>query len=101
MARPRKNVQGPKLPKGVTEEFVDSINAMSTDELKAQIVILQVQNQDNEEFKASEGFTKAKGEFDYAKDRFDQVAGPVKETTVSCKNRTKLVVERLKEKGGA
>jgi hypothetical protein len=101
MARPKKNLAGPKLPKGVSEEFVDSIQSMTTDELKSQIVILQVQNQDNEEFKAGEGFTAAKAEFDYAKDRFDQVAGPVKETTVSCKNRTKIVVERLKERGGA
>lgn len=101
MARPKKFKQDepPKLPKGVDTLFIDELNTMNTDQLKAKIVSLQIQNQDNEEFKASDKFIEAKGEFDYAKDRFDQVAGPVKETTVAVKNKTKLVVERLKEKG--
>lgn len=90
-----------KLPKGVSQQFVDGLNAATTPELKAIIVTLQVQNQENEEYKLSEQFAKAQAEFDYAKERFDQVAGPVKEVTTSIKNRTKLVVERLKEKGGA
>ena len=90
-----------KLPKGVSQQFLDSINAQSTVELKSSIVLLQLQNQDNEAFKLSEEFTQAQAEFDYAKDRFDLIAGPVKEVTVSIKNRTKIVVERLKEKGGA
>lgn len=99
MARKRKE-KGPVLPKGVSEQFVDGINAMTTDQLKAQIVLLQVQNNENEEFKASEKFAEAKSEYDYAKAKFEEVAGPVKETSVSCKNRTKMVVERLKERGG-
>jgi len=98
MARPRKEKKS-QLPKGVSEQFVDSIQSMQTDELKAQVVLLQVQNAENEEFKASQAFIQAKSEFDYAKQTFDQVAGPVKETTVSMKNRTKMVIERLREKG--
>ncbi len=96
-----KKQQAVKLAKGVNQEFVDSLNSLQIDELKAIIVRLQVQNQDNEVFKESEAYIQAQAEFDYAKERFDQVAGPVKEVTVSLKNRTKLVIERLKEKGGA
>lgn len=90
-----------KLPKGVTEEFLDEVNSMSTDSLKATVVRLQVQNQENEEFKAGPAFQAELEAFEHAKARFDITAGPVKDTTVSIRNRTKIVVERLKEKGGA
>lgn len=88
-----------KLPAGVSQEFVDNLQGMQTDELKALIVTLQVQNQENEAFKESEGFLKAVDEFKLAKDKHSLVVGPVKEVTASIKNRTKLVIERLKEKG--
>jgi len=90
-----------KLAKGVTTEFVDSIASLKIDELKAVIVRLQVQNQENEAFKESEGYLKAQAEYDYAKEKYNEAVAPVKEVTVSIKNRTKLVIERLKEKGGA
>lgn len=96
-----KKEQKKKLPKGVDETFVDGLNAMTIDELKARIVSLQVQNQENEAFKESENYVQAKAEFDYAKERFDLVVGLVKETTNILKNKTKMVIERLKEKGGA
>ncbi len=95
-----KKAQTVKLPKGVSQEFVDSIQSMLIADLKSHIVSLQVQNQENEAFKESEGYIKAQAEFDQAKEKFDLVAGPVKDVTVSLKNRTKLVIERLKEKGG-
>lgn len=90
-----------KLPVGVNQEFIDNIQAMTIDQLKATIVLLQVQEQENAAFKESPDFIKAQDEYDFAKDRYNQVAGPVKETSTSIKNRTKMVVERLKEKGGA
>ena len=96
-----KKNDAPKLAKGVTPEFVDSIASLKIDELKAVIVRLQVQNQENEAFKESESYLKAQGEYDYAKEKYNEVVGPVKEVTLSIKNRTKLVIERLKEKGGA
>ena len=94
-----KKTQTKKLPKFVTQEFVDSIQSLSAEELKARIVELQVQNEINEQFKESKQYIQAKSEFDYAKETFDMVAGPVKDTTVSIKNRTKLLVERLQELG--
>lgn len=93
-------VQKAKLLKGVTQEFSDGIEAQTTDQLKAVVVLLQLQNQNNEEFKNSETYLQEQDVYASAKERFDLVAGPVKETTVSIKNRTKLVIARLIEKGG-
>lgn len=96
----KQKIKSPKLPAGVNQEFVDGLQAMTTDQLKAAIVRLQVQNQENEAFKESDEFIAAQVEFDMAKDNYLLVAGPVKEVTVSVRNRTKIVVARLKEKGG-
>lgn len=88
-----------KLPNGVTQEFADSITAMSTEDLQAAVVRLQMQNQENEDFKESPEYLAEKEIFLAAKERFSLIATPVKEVTVSIRNRTKMVVERLKEKG--
>ncbi len=98
MKQPKSQV--PKLPKGVNQEFLDGIQSMDTATLKAVVVTLQVQNQENEEFKASDAYVQEQEVYEQARERFNLVAGPVKDTTVSLKNRTKLVIERLKEKGG-
>ena len=90
-----------KLPKGVDQAFLDTINPMTTDQLKSTIVVLQVQNQENEAFKESDEYLAAEDEFKVAKDRHALVVGPIKDVTVAIKNKTKLVIERLKEKGGA
>lgn len=92
-------MKAPKLPAGVTQEFLDEIQSASTEDLKARIVSLQVMFQENEAFKESPAFVSAQEEFDYAKERYKMVAGPIKETATSLKNRTKVVIERLKEKG--
>lgn len=81
--------------------FVDGIQSMSTDQLKALIVIIQVQVQENEAFKEAEEYLMAEERFKLAKEQRDLVAKPVKENANLLKKRTKLVVERLKEKGGA
>lgn len=94
-------VQAVKLPKGVTQEFVDEIDGLTRDSLKALVVQLQLQNQENEEFKSSEAYVKEQEIFAQAKERFDLIAGPVRDVTTALKNRTKLVVERLIDKGGA
>lgn len=90
-----------KLPKGVSQEFYDSIQAMPTDELKSTIVKLQVNNQENEEFKLSPQFISELELIEEARARFNLIAGPVKDASIAIKNMTKLVVERLKEKGTA
>jgi len=96
-----KQPKAPKLPKHVPQEFVDNIQSMTTDQLKAQIVLLQVQNQENEAFKETDEYLTAEDDFALAKEQHNLVAGPVKDTATSLKNKTRLVVERLREKGGA
>jgi len=81
-----------KLPKGVDETFVSSIQAMTVDELKQMIVRLQIQNEENEAFKETEAYTEAQAEYQL-------VVGPVRDVTRAIKNKTKLVLERLKDKG--
>jgi len=90
-----------KQPIGIDNEFLAEIASMTTDELKARVVTLQVQFQENEAFKESPDFVAAQEEFDVAKEKYNLVAGPVKETAAALKNRTKAVIEVLKEKGGA
>lgn len=89
-----------KLPKGVSQEFIDSIQGLDTLDLKARIVQIQVQNEENELFKESEAYLNAQAEYDIAKDRYQLVVGPVRDVTKELKNKTKLLVERLREKGG-
>ena len=96
-----KKAETKRLPKGIDQTFVDSIAGLSIDALKARIVEIQLQNEENELFKESEAYVKAKEEFDTAKERHQLVVGPVKETTTTLKNKTKLLIERLKDRGGA
>lgn len=96
-----KKAKSVKLPAGVDQTFVDGIQAMTTDQLKAHVVLLQVQNQENESFKESDEYLQAKEEFKMAKENNNLVVGPVKDLSISIKNKTKLLIERLKEKGGA
>ena len=85
---------------GLTPEFTSEIQSLTVDQLKARVVALQVQFQENEAFKETPEFQAAQEEFDYAKERYNQVAGPVKETAAVLKNRTKAVITALREKGG-
>lgn len=85
-----------KLPQG----FEDNLNTMSTDELKALIVKLQVQNEENEVFKESEPYQQELQRYDLAKERFNEMAGPVRDLTKQLKAQTKATIDRLKEKGG-
>ncbi len=95
----KQKAETKKLPKQVSQEFVDQIQSLTIDELKARIVELQIQNGENEAFKESLAYVQAKSEFDYAKETFDMVAGPVRDTTTAIKNKTKLLLERLRDKG--
>lgn len=81
-----------KLLKGVDQTFVDNIESMSTDELKATVVRLQAAYQTNQEFKDGDDYQQAKAEWDL-------IAGPVRDVSVAIKNKTKLVMKLLKDKG--
>lgn len=90
-----------KLPKHIDQTFVDSIQGLSIDDLKARIVQIQVQNEENEQFKESEAYLQAEAAYKLAKEAHNEVVGPIKETTAILKAKTKLIIKRLQEKGGA
>lgn len=83
----------PKLPKGITPEFVDECNGSTTDLLKAKIVTFQGQIGESREF------MKENDELRRLKDEVELVAGPIKETIRTLNARTKYIVEELKKKG--
>jgi hypothetical protein len=91
MARQRKEPKK-KLPAGVDQTFVDEIERLDTDSLKGRIVQLQVAKETNDEFKKSQGYLDAKSEYDL-------VAGPVRDLDKAIKNKTKLIIDQLKQKG--
>ena len=90
-----------KQPIGIDNDFLASISGLSIEDLKAFIVRLQIQAEENEAFKETLEFLKVQDEFDAAKESYNLVAGPIKETAKILKNRTKAVIECLKQKGGA
>lgn len=89
----------PKELFGIDQTFIDEITSQTVDQLKATIVRLQIQNEENEAFKESQEYIQAKSEYDLAKEKWNEVAGPIRDVTKVIKNKTKLVIDRLKEKG--
>ena len=81
-----------KLPKQIDEAFYNTVQSMTIDELKAKIVSLQVQNEENNAFKESEAYVQAQAEYQL-------VVGPVRDVARSIKAKTKFVLELLKDKG--
>lgn len=82
-----------KLPAGVDETFVEEIQRLSVEQLKERIVQLQAaKEQDVDGFKKSQGYLDAKASW-------DAVNGPVRDTATAIKNKTKMILEKLKEQG--
>jgi hypothetical protein len=94
-----KKADTAKLPKGIDQTFVDDIQSLSVESLQERVYQYQIANAENEEFKESADFISAQAEFDQAKERYQLVAGPVRDTTTAIKNKTKLLIERLRDKG--
>lgn len=81
-----------KLPKGVDETFVQNIQGMTSDQLKAEVVRLQMYAEEVNKFKETPAYIEAKG-------KLDELKAPVTDTLTAIRNKTKLLVERLNEKG--
>jgi hypothetical protein len=88
-----------KLPFGIDQADLDEINSLSVEELESRVLSIQFSLKEAEDFKESPEFIAAQEEFDYAKERYNLVAGPVKDTIKACRNKTKAVLARLEEKG--
>ena len=88
-----KKNKGPKLPKGITEEFVAEVETMSADALKGRIVSMQKDLQD------CQVFLDTKKEIVDMKAELKLLTGPTQETMTFLKNRTKHVLKLLGDKG--
>lgn len=89
----QKRAPKPKLPFGITEEFVDQIDTSTTEQLKG--IIVQIQGDLDE----ASNFLKTNEEIIRLKGELDMIKGPTNETKRSLTNRTKFIVDALKEKG--
>lgn len=94
MSKAQKKEKGPKLPAGVTQEFVDRVSGLDNDSKKALIVELQKHIDDSREF------LKTKEEIVTAREALKEMEGPAKETIKHMGNRTKFLIDDLKKSGG-
>lgn len=94
MIRGKKKEKGPKLPPGVTEEFMDRVSGLDTESKKALIVELQKHIDDSREF------LKTKDEIVNAREALKEMEGPARETIKHMSNRTKFLIDDLKKSGG-
>lgn len=83
----------PKLPFGVTPEFVDELASATTEDLKAKIVTIQ------KDLAEVVNFLKTNENLEDLRNRLKEAEGPSKDTKKSLNNRTKLVLDTLKERG--
>lgn len=89
----QKKEKKPKLPKGVTEEFVSSVDSSSTEDLQSMIVRMQKDLDD------VSIFLKTNVEIARLKEELTEIESPAKETRTVLNNRTKMVIEALKSRG--
>lgn len=82
-----------KMPLGITEEFVSECDSASSDNLKAMVV--QIQGQADE----ARTFLKEDERLQELKAAYDEAAAPTRETLKVLKNRTKFIVDALKQQG--
>jgi hypothetical protein len=90
----KKKEKAPKLPPGITEEFVDRVSSLDNDSKKALIVELQKHIDDSQQF------LKTKEEIVSAREALKEMEAPARETIKHMTNRTKFLIDDLKKSGG-
>lgn len=94
MNKNSKSPKKPKLPPGLTEEFVQEVETESHEQLKTRIVTMQGQLDEVQSFlKENEDVLELKASY-------DEAAAPSRETIKALRARTKFIVESLKKSGG-
>ena len=83
----------PKMPVGITDEFVDELNSLDIPDIKSKIVVMQ------QDIAESRAFLKDNEDITDLREKLKLVEGPTRDTTKVLKNRTKYALERLKERG--
>jgi hypothetical protein len=89
---PRKP-KGPKLPAGITDEFVNEVNSSSADDRKAMIIRIQTQLED------SKKFLKENSDLKDQRDALKLAEGPTRDAIKVLRNRTAYLIEQLKQQG--
>lgn len=82
-----------KEPLGITPEFKDEVARMSSDQKKAIVFNLQA-----ESVKVT-GFLKEDRAVTSAKEAYEMIAGPARDTLKALKNRTKYIINDMKDSG--
>lgn len=91
--RTEKKEKKKKLPLGITDEFVAECNSSDSSTLKALIVNIQSQAEE------ARTFLKEDEKILELKSQYDEAAAPTRETIRVLKNRTKFLIDALKEQG--
>jgi len=100
-----KKDKGPKLPAGITQEFVEEIDSLGPDNLKTRIVQMQGQIEETRAFlncdeeRLPEEQLKGAIELKEMKASYNEAAAPARETVRTLRARTKWIVEALKKNG--
>lgn len=90
----RKKIDSkPKLPIGVTDEFLNEI--ASADERHLQAMTTRLSGQIND----AQKFLKEDPKVQELKEAYFQVKAPSMETIKACRNRVRYIVERLEQMG--
>lgn len=89
MAKGRKK----KEPAGITPEFKDDVAKMGPDQKKAIVFNLQAETIKVREYLKEDQSVVA------AKEAYDLIAGPAKSTLLMLKNRTKYIIDGMKDSG--
>lgn len=90
--RARKPRQ-PKLPAGITQEFIDTVDAASPEDKKAMIVRMQ------KDLDEAQTFLKTKQEIVDLREQLKLIEGPSRDTIKAIKNKTKHVIDALNMQG--
>jgi len=88
-----KTKKNKKLPKGVTEEFVDKVMSLDNEGKKALIVELQ------KHISEAKTFLKTNEKIVQMREELKELEGPARETISHMNNRTKYLIDELKKSG--
>lgn len=88
-----KKARAPKLPAGITQEFIDTVDAASSDDKKAMIVRMQ------KDLDEAQTFLKSKEEIVDLREQLKLLEGPSRDTIKAIKNKTKHVIDALNQQG--
>ena len=101
-----KKSKEPKLPQGVTKEFVEELERATPEQMKDIVITIQSQIAESKAFLSGdtaalpEERVKGAETLKDLKQEYDMVAAPTREAIRHLQNRNKFVMEQLKKDTG-